>query len=182
MLLLQLFGRTLKCCMAKDNGRTREFIRRKDYPDKTRCFECGEYGHLSFKCVKNVLGERKRPRKKKRKRGEKKEEVDNYFNPDISLAEAIAEDAEMAEETEKLENENSTETKKEPEKPEEPPGPAVAIYEDQDGNRYQTTNSEQFVSYQTLPQKLISRVSNTVSKKRYQQDAYFSDEEILEED
>ena len=168
--------------MAKDNGRTREFIRRKDYPDKTRCFECGEYGHLSFKCVKNVLGERKRPRKKKRKRGEKKEEVDNYFNPDISLAEAIAEDAEMAEETEKLENENSTETKKEPEKPEEPPGPAVAIYEDQDGNRYQTTNSEQFVSYQTLPQKLISRVSNTVSKKRYQQDAYFSDEEILEED
>ena len=167
--------------MAKDNGRTREFIRRKDYPDKSRCYECGEYGHLSYKCTKNVLGDRKRPRKKKRKRAEKKEEPDNYFNPDISLAEAIAEDAELA--TERQSSDNSTETGMEvKQEPEEPPGPSVQIFEDPDGNRYQTSATEQYVSYQTLPQNLISRVSSTVSKKRYQQDSYFSDEEILEED
>lgn len=39
--LLQLFGRTLKCSIAKDNGRTPEFIRRKTYTDKSRCYECG---------------------------------------------------------------------------------------------------------------------------------------------
>ena len=169
--------------MAKDNGRTREFIRRKDYPDKTRCYECGEYGHLSYKCSKNVLGDRRRPRKKKRKRAEKKEEADNYFNPDISLAEAIAEDAEMAEKTAETDEETGNTVGPEvKEEPVDPPDPAVQIYEDQDGNRYQTTATEQYVSYQTLPQKLISRVSNTVSNKRYQQDSYFSDEEILEED
>jgi U11/U12 small nuclear ribonucleoprotein SNRNP31 len=30
--------------MAKDNGRAREFIKRKEYPDKTKCYECGEKG------------------------------------------------------------------------------------------------------------------------------------------
>lgn len=37
----ELFGRTLKCSIAKDNGRTTEFIRRKFYKDKSRCYECG---------------------------------------------------------------------------------------------------------------------------------------------
>ena len=114
--ILQLFGRTLVCCIAKDNGRTREFIRRKEYPDKTQCFECGEFGHLSYKCTKNVLGERKRPRRKKKKKTEKPE-VDDYFNPDISLAEAIAEDAAAAEELEK--------------------GPA--LYQSPEGDVYQVT-------------------------------------------
>lgn len=36
-----LFGRTLKCSIAKDNGRATEFIRRKYYTDKSRCYECG---------------------------------------------------------------------------------------------------------------------------------------------
>ena len=168
--------------MAKDNGRTREFIRRKDYPDKSRCYECGEYGHLSYKCSNNVLGDRKRPRKKKKKRAEKKEEEDSYFNPDISLAEAIAEDAEMAEEAEGVADKNSSADKSREVEPEVPPDPDIHIYEDQDGNRYQTRATEQYVSYQTLPQRFISRVSNVVSKKRYQQDSYFSDEEFLEED
>lgn len=83
---LQLFGRTLKASIAKDNGRAREFIRRKvlnlselinnfnfnpnfqEYPNKTRCYECGEFGHLSYKCDKNLLGERDPPPKKVRKR------------------------------------------------------------------------------------------------------------------
>ncbi len=40
-LLLQMFGRTLKCSIAKDNGRAADYIRRKVYKDKSRCYECG---------------------------------------------------------------------------------------------------------------------------------------------
>ncbi len=32
----EFYGRTLKCSIAKDNGRAREFIKRKDYTDKSR--------------------------------------------------------------------------------------------------------------------------------------------------
>ncbi|XP_015927206.1 zinc finger CCHC-type and RNA-binding motif-containing protein 1 [Parasteatoda tepidariorum] len=64
----QFFGRTLKCSIAKDNGRTTEFIRRKFYKDKTQCYECGEYGHLSYGCPKNMLGDREVVKKKKKKR------------------------------------------------------------------------------------------------------------------
>lgn len=37
----ELFGRTLKCSIATDNGRATEFIRRKFYKDKSQCYECG---------------------------------------------------------------------------------------------------------------------------------------------
>ncbi|KAJ3612067.1 hypothetical protein NHX12_020344 [Muraenolepis orangiensis] len=37
----QLFGRTVKASIAVDNGRTTEFIRRRNYQDKTKCYECG---------------------------------------------------------------------------------------------------------------------------------------------
>lgn len=37
----ELFGRTLKCSIATDNGRAKEFIKRKIYKDKSRCYECG---------------------------------------------------------------------------------------------------------------------------------------------
>ena len=36
-----MFDRTITCTVAKDNGRAKEFIKRKDYPDKSRCYECG---------------------------------------------------------------------------------------------------------------------------------------------
>ena len=32
----ELFGRTIKCSVARDNGRAVEFIRRKTYKDKSR--------------------------------------------------------------------------------------------------------------------------------------------------
>ena len=39
--MCQMVERTLKCSIARDNGRASEFIRRKDYKDKSRCYECG---------------------------------------------------------------------------------------------------------------------------------------------
>nr|GMC55847.1 U11/U12 small nuclear ribonucleoprotein 31 kDa protein [Ipomoea batatas] len=66
-----LNGRTLSASIAADNGRAAEFIRRKVYADKSRCYECGVEGHLSYECPKNQLGPRERPEpsKKGRRRG-----------------------------------------------------------------------------------------------------------------
>ncbi|XP_023579374.1 zinc finger CCHC-type and RNA-binding motif-containing protein 1 [Octodon degus] len=37
----QLFGRVIKASIAIDNGRAAEFIRRRNYFDKSKCYECG---------------------------------------------------------------------------------------------------------------------------------------------
>lgn len=67
----ELFGRTLKVCIAADNGRAKDFIKRKVYKDKSRCYECGDSGHLSYNCPKNQLGDREKPLKKpKRKKSD----------------------------------------------------------------------------------------------------------------
>mmetsp|Transcript_34441 Transcript_34441/g.47720 ORF Transcript_34441/g.47720 Transcript_34441/m.47720 type:complete len:235 (+) Transcript_34441:63-767(+) len=63
-----LNGRTLKVSVAADNGRAADFIRRREYPDKSRCYECGEEGHLSYDCPKNQLGSRDHPPAKRKKR------------------------------------------------------------------------------------------------------------------
>ncbi|XP_019556028.2 zinc finger CCHC-type and RNA-binding motif-containing protein 1 [Aedes albopictus] len=62
---VEMFGRTLKVSIAKDNGKTDEFAKRREYPDKSRCYECGEQGHLSYKCPRNVLGDKSPPRSAK---------------------------------------------------------------------------------------------------------------------
>jgi U11/U12 small nuclear ribonucleoprotein SNRNP31 len=93
----EINGRTIKVSIAVDNGRAREFIKNKKYPDKTRCYECGEHGHLSYKCPKNVLGDRQRMSSKalKRKRkaaagkgegGDGDEDGYDDFNDDIDDA------------------------------------------------------------------------------------------------
>ncbi|XP_076243316.1 zinc finger CCHC-type and RNA-binding motif-containing protein 1 isoform X4 [Calliopsis andreniformis] len=64
----EIGGRTIKSSIAVDNGRSTEFIRRKDYPDKSQCYECGEEGHLSYNCRNNTLGPRNPPLKKIRTR------------------------------------------------------------------------------------------------------------------
>ena len=57
-----LNGRVLKAAIATDNGRAAEFIRKRVYKDKSRCYECGAIdGHLSYECPKNQLGPRERP-------------------------------------------------------------------------------------------------------------------------
>ncbi|XP_044279046.1 zinc finger CCHC-type and RNA-binding motif-containing protein 1 isoform X4 [Varanus komodoensis] len=38
----QLFGRVIKASIAIDNGRAAEFIRRRNYYDKSKCYECGK--------------------------------------------------------------------------------------------------------------------------------------------
>lgn len=64
----ELLGRTIKCSIARDNGRTTEFIQRKIYDDKSFCYECKQEGHLSYSCPRNSLGPRDPPPKKERKR------------------------------------------------------------------------------------------------------------------
>ncbi|GAQ84183.1 RNA recognition motif and CCHC-type zinc finger domains containing protein [Klebsormidium nitens] len=62
-----LNGRTINVSIAKDNGRAAEFIKRREYVDKSRCYECGKEGHLSYECPKNQLGPREPPAKKSRR-------------------------------------------------------------------------------------------------------------------
>ncbi|XP_062850707.1 zinc finger CCHC-type and RNA-binding motif-containing protein 1 isoform X2 [Trichomycterus rosablanca] len=107
----QLFGRTVKASIAVDNGRATEFIRRRNYTDKTRCYECGEDGHLSYCCPKNLLGEREPPpkkEKKKKKKIQQTEEVEQVESEDEgedpaldSLSQAIAFQQARIEEEEK---------------------------------------------------------------------------------
>lgn len=59
-----MFGRTLKISIAKNNGRATEFNTKRTYSEAQKCFECGQDGHLSYKCPSNVLGNREIPQKK----------------------------------------------------------------------------------------------------------------------
>nr|XP_022901785.1 zinc finger CCHC-type and RNA-binding motif-containing protein 1-like [Onthophagus taurus] len=91
----QTFGRVLKCSIAKDNGRSAEYIRRKNYPNKSKCYECGETGHLSYKCAKNMLGEREPPPKKVKKRKKRNCDENCDYDDDVeddfeTLSAAIA--------------------------------------------------------------------------------------------
>ncbi|KAM8822304.1 zinc finger CCHC-type and RNA-binding motif-containing protein 1 isoform 2-T2 [Synchiropus picturatus] len=84
----QLFGRTVKASIAIDNGRAAEFIRRRNYTDKSKCYECGETGHLSYACPKNMLGEREQPKKKdKKKKKKKSQQADQVEEEEDSEAE-----------------------------------------------------------------------------------------------
>ncbi|XP_046627137.1 zinc finger CCHC-type and RNA-binding motif-containing protein 1-like isoform X1 [Neodiprion virginianus] len=81
----QIGGRTVKSSIAVDNGRSTEFIRRKDYPDKSQCYECGEEGHLSYQCSQNTLGPREPPPKKIRIRKKNKDQAKgdtSYYDSD----------------------------------------------------------------------------------------------------
>uniref|UniRef100_A0ACD5XUU7 Uncharacterized protein n=1 Tax=Avena sativa TaxID=4498 RepID=A0ACD5XUU7_AVESA len=63
-----LNGRTLAASIAEDNGRAAQFIRRREYRDKSHCYECGGEGHLSYECPRNQLGPRERPPPSKKSR------------------------------------------------------------------------------------------------------------------
>ncbi|KAF0029659.1 hypothetical protein F2P81_018764 [Scophthalmus maximus] len=78
----QLFGRTVKASIAVDNGRAAEFIKRRNYTDKSKCYECGDTGHLSYACPKNILGEREPPKKKEKKKKKKAEQTEHVEEED----------------------------------------------------------------------------------------------------
>lgn len=65
----QMFGRTIRASIATDNGRSAEFIRKRTYENKQRCYECGavDGDHLSYQCPANVLGIRQPPIKRKQR-------------------------------------------------------------------------------------------------------------------
>uniref|UniRef100_A0A2K6KKY4 CCHC-type domain-containing protein n=1 Tax=Rhinopithecus bieti TaxID=61621 RepID=A0A2K6KKY4_RHIBE len=82
-------------CIAMDNGRAAVFIRRRNYFDKSKCYQCGESGHLGYACLKNMLGERGKKKKKKVPESEEIEEAeeskDEGENPALdSLSQATA--------------------------------------------------------------------------------------------
>ncbi|KAL8221362.1 UNVERIFIED_CONTAM: Zinc finger CCHC-type and RNA-binding motif-containing protein 1 [Gekko kuhli] len=87
----QLFGRVIKASIAIDNGRAAEFIRRRNYYDKSKCYECGETGHLSYACPKNTLGEREPPKKKEKKKRKKAIEAEEEIE-DLEESEDEGED------------------------------------------------------------------------------------------
>lgn len=78
-----LEGMTLACSRSRDNGRSQEFIKKRTYAQVTRCFECGEHGHFSYDCPRNVLGAREKPSAKRKLKKRKKFDVaerGHYFN------------------------------------------------------------------------------------------------------
>ncbi|MBA0721385.1 hypothetical protein Golax_008931, partial [Gossypium laxum] len=64
-----LNGKTLSVSIAVDNGRAPDFIKKRVYKDKSRCYECRVGWHLSYECPKSRLGTRERPMPKKGRRG-----------------------------------------------------------------------------------------------------------------
>lgn len=104
----EMFGRTLKASIAVDNGRSKEFIRRKEYPNKTKCYECGEYGHLSYKCDKNLLGEREPPPKKVRKRKKKDPSMQKLTKEQQEYFDSTDEDRDTNDEDEQILDDNES--------------------------------------------------------------------------
>lgn len=98
-----MLGRTLKSSIAIDNGRTDEFsAKKKTYPDKSRCFECGEEGHLSYECPKNALGSREPAKKapgKRRHNNEDGQHVDDEQDDTLGAAIRYEQQRRSAEET-----------------------------------------------------------------------------------
>ncbi|KZV24252.1 hypothetical protein F511_01734 [Dorcoceras hygrometricum] len=99
-----LNGRTLHASIAADNGRAAEFIRKKVYKDKSRCYECGEEGHLSYECPKNFLGPRERPLAKKGRRGGGEESRGKNY--EHTFKKAVAEEEEEEEDGGVFETDN----------------------------------------------------------------------------
>ncbi|KAL4334064.1 hypothetical protein GQ457_07G018670 [Hibiscus cannabinus] len=91
-----LNGRTLSASIAVDNGRAPEFIKKRVYKDKSKCYECGVSGHLSYECPKNQLGPRERPMPKKGRRngggGEKREDGGDWGEEESDGGEGFEED------------------------------------------------------------------------------------------
>jgi len=155
----QLFKRTVKCTIAKDNGRASEFIKKKEYPDKSTCYECGEAGHLSYNCPKNILGDREPPPKKEKKSKHEKElekfeamkKMKDYYNEDENITYDEVQGEDLKEES-------------------------LSYAIEMEANRIQMKYEEENSAY-----KDDSSSTDTGSKVRIKQSSYFSDEEEVDE-
>uniref|UniRef100_A0A1B6LVQ0 Zinc finger CCHC-type and RNA-binding motif-containing protein 1 n=1 Tax=Graphocephala atropunctata TaxID=36148 RepID=A0A1B6LVQ0_9HEMI len=153
---VQMFGRTLKSSIAKDNGRSTEFIKKRQYPDKSRCYECGDEGHLSYACPTNALGTREPPPKKEKKRKKKDENQTDYSAYDSDDDDWRA--------RKQVSSTCETDGEDEGEEPDlETLSAAIRLGQEQED--------------QSLP----SAEKPAVKRKRIKKDAYFSDEEELSE-
>ncbi|XP_069683109.1 zinc finger CCHC-type and RNA-binding motif-containing protein 1-like isoform X1 [Periplaneta americana] len=175
----EMFGRTIKSNLAIDNGRSVEFIRRKNYPDKSRCYECGEEGHLSYKCPKNALGERDPPPKKDKKK-KKKDNPKTYGNQHENDYESSDDDYWSPHTESKSKRKRTTEEdgeqqddNEDEEEPDLETLSAVIKLEQEkvelDKYRYKVATGE----YED------NAVTNMKPKKRIRPSSYFSDEEDI---
>jgi len=146
----EIGGRKVKSSIAVDNGRSSEFIRRRDYPDKSRCYECGEEGHLSYECEKNTLGRRTPPPKKVRIRNKRSNDDEG-------------DDGEQDEEYGYSDNSDD-----------EIDTLSSAIKEEQERREYEISRSgSSAVQYKSSEQQPVNK------NKRFKKSSYFSDEEEL---
>ncbi|EFN77344.1 zinc finger CCHC-type and RNA-binding motif-containing protein 1 [Harpegnathos saltator] len=158
----ELGGRIVKSSIAVDNGRSNEFTRRRYYPDKSQCYECGQEGHLSYCCSNNMLGPRKLPpkRAKIRNKNMKQEKCDtNHYDSDSD---------EMPKKP-KYDNDNIEDDFKE-----EPETLSAVIALEQ--RRFEMENR-----HEEVIDGHDRKESSSLSKKRYKKNKYFSDEEDFSE-
>jgi len=162
----EVLGRTVKSSIAVDNGRSAEFIRRRDYPDKSQCYECGQEGHLSYCCSNNTLGPREPPPKKikiRKKNVKQKEDNTHYFDSDSD------------DETRKMRkrkcNINDVEDHNDEDDTEEEPETLSAVIAlEQRRSEIESRETEH-----------DRKITSIVPKKRYKKNNYFSDEEDFSE-
>ncbi|KYN04795.1 PREDICTED: zinc finger CCHC-type and RNA-binding motif-containing protein 1-like [Cyphomyrmex costatus] len=157
----EIYGRTVKSSIAIDNGRSTEFIHRRDYPDKSQCYECGQKGHLSYRCSNNILGPREPPAKKVRirKKNVKQEKCDtSYFDSDSDNDEVRKKPKCRSDDIDNDDMEEEPETL----------SAVIALEQKQTEMEHKETTDE------------YDR-KETVPKKRYKKNNYFSDEEDFSE-
>ncbi|XP_012527928.1 zinc finger CCHC-type and RNA-binding motif-containing protein 1 [Monomorium pharaonis] len=159
----EIFGRTVKSSIAVDNGRSTEFIRRRDYPDKSQCYECGQQGHLSYCCTNNALGSREPPAKKVRirKKNVKQEKCNtSYFDSDSDEATRVPK--RHFDDVDDFNDDTDEEL--------ETLSAVIALEQRRNEMECRETTDE-YDKKETL----------TVPKKRYKKNNYFSDEEDFSE-
>ncbi|TGZ48131.1 zinc finger CCHC-type and RNA-binding motif-containing protein 1-like [Temnothorax curvispinosus] len=158
----EVLGRTLKSSIAVDNGRSTEFIRRRDYPDKSQCYECGQEGHLSYCCTNNSLGPREPPAKRVRirKKNVKQEKYDtSYYDSDSD--EATRKPKRNIDDVYNVDDDTE----------EEPETLSAVIALEQKRSEMERREADEYDRKETL----------TAPRKRYKKNNYFSDEEDFSE-
>jgi U11/U12 small nuclear ribonucleoprotein SNRNP31 len=157
----EVMGRVINCSIAKDNGRAQEFNARRNYSDKSRCYECGDFGHLSYNCLKNSLGDRIPLKKKK-----KNKKSDNKLKTNPFVCNKRKTDSKLCFD----ENEDKDYDCVDDEEEEDPylESLSAAIQYEQQLN---DSRNESFSSDHNIHKK----------KRKIHKSTYFSDEEIEEE-